>query len=99
MLSQKVHGGGRIFDGLSFVQTLVKLDCLLKVIIAVRQLDAPLLTPKQIWTNRDKAMRRVPICDAAQKFIHAKNFLQHDDARAKAARRQRHVGVELSTVK
>src|SRR5438105_4903538 len=98
MLAQKLNRGRRVFDGFCFVQTLIELDRFLKVSIAVRQLHPALLTPEKIGTNDDESMRRIPIGDAPQEFIHAKNLLQYDDPWAIPARGQSHVGIELAAV-
>ena len=99
MFAEKFNRGGRIFNGSAFIQTLIELYSPLRVSIAVRQLYAALLSPKQIGTDRHESARRVPVGDAAQEFIDAKNLLQDDDAWAEARRRQCDVGVELSAVK
>src|SRR5258706_5824414 len=99
MFAKKFKRGGRVFDSLREIQTLIELYRFLKVIIAVGQLYAALLPPKQIGTERHKAMRCVPVSDAAQEFIDPKNLLQDNDPWAEARGRQRDVGVEFSTVK
>jgi hypothetical protein len=64
----------------------------------VRDVDASLLPPKQIGTDCDKSMRRIPIAHVAHELINAKDFLQHDHAWTIATGRQREVSIELATV-
>src|SRR5437764_6519054 len=98
MFAKKFNRGGRIFDSFGFIETLIELYRFLKVSIAVRQLHAPLLPPKQIGTDSDKTVRCVPISDAAQEFVDPKYFLQDNDAWPEARRRQRDVRLEPSAV-
>ena len=92
MLSEEFHRGGRIFDSFPYIEALIKRKCLLPIgFRLVSQLNSRFLSPKEIGTQRDEAMRRMPITNAAHVFIDAKDFLQDDDAWTKPARRHREI--------
>src|SRR5689334_19536451 len=98
MLSQKVERGGGVFNGLRFIDLLIKLDGFLPVVAFVSQLDAGLDAPEQIRNECDKSMRRIPVSDIAQVLIDAKDLLEHDDAWPITTRRQCQVTIKLPVI-
>src|SRR5205814_1244464 len=99
MFTQKIHRRRRIFDSFGFIKSLIQLKRLLPFGFAlVSHVDAAFLPPKQIGTDRDKAVRRVPVAGVTHELIDAKDFLKDDDAGTIATRRQSDVGIEFPTV-
>jgi hypothetical protein len=99
MLTQELHRGGRVFYRLRFIESLIKLKRFLPFSFRfVSNIDAGLLPPKEIRADGDKPVRRIPITNITHDLIHAKNFLQDDDAWPETAGRQRQVGAEFSAI-
>ena len=100
MLAQEFKRGRCILNRLHFIKSLVELKrSLPSGFRLIGQFNAPLLSPKQVGTNRDKPVRRIPVANVPQEFIDAKDFLQDDNARSVTSGGQRRVGVKLSAIK
>src|ERR1051325_6512391 len=99
MFAQGFSGGGRIFDSFREVETLIKLKGFLPFRFGlIGQHNYPLLAPKQVRTDGHKSPRRVPITHLPHVGVDAKDFLQHDNARAVATGRQSEIGVKLLVI-
>src|SRR6266567_9015714 len=99
MLAQKFQRGRGILDGFCFIEALIERECFLPFGFAlVSHIDAALLSPEQIGTDGYESVRRIPIANIAHVFVHAKDFLQDNDAWAKATGRQSHVRIKLAAV-
>ena len=81
-----------------FVDLLIKLDSFVPVVAFVGELDSAFDSPEKIRTERDKAMRCIPVGDTAHVAVDAKDLLQHDDAWSIATRGQGKIAVELPAV-
>ena len=99
MLAQEFNGRGRILDRFCKVEALIKLKCLLPFRFGlIGQFNSRLLPPKQIRTDGDKSVRGIPITNLPHVGVDAKDFLQHDNARAITAGGQREITVELTFI-
>src|SRR5215510_180114 len=99
MFAQEFRSRRRIFDSFPKVEILIKLKCFLQLSFRfVSQLDARLLPPKEIGTNRHDSMRGIPITHLPHVSVDAKDFLQDDYSRTITARRQRKVTIELFVI-
>ncbi len=96
--TQKLERRRRVFDGFVFVDLLIKLDRFVPVVAFVGELHAAFDAPEQIRTERDEAVRRVPVSNAAHVAVDAEDLLEHDDAWSITARGQGKVAVELAAV-
>ena len=88
-----------ISDALVDVEALVEREGLLPFGLGlVRDVDAGLLTPEKVGTDRAEARSGQAIADIAHDLIDAEDLLNHDDPGAAAFRRHRQIGVEFPIV-
>src|SRR5690349_23770790 len=97
-MPQKLNRRCGVFDRLCLVEFLIERNCFVPIVAFVGELYAALEAPEQIWSNGDEAVRRIPIGDATNVVVDAKDLLKHDDAWSIATRRQGNVGIELATI-
>ncbi len=62
------------------------------------ELDARLDPPEQVGGEREIAVGGEPVAFPPDARVHAENFLDHDDRRARRCRRARDIGIELGAV-
>src|ERR1051326_2560928 len=99
MLPQEFGSDRRVLHSFREVEPLIKLKSLLPFRFGlVSQLNSRFLAPKKVGTDRHKSVCCIPVTHLPHVLVNAKDFLQHDDARAITTGRQSKVGVELSVI-
>src|SRR6266403_107813 len=98
MGTQKIDRRRRILDSLRLVEALIKGERLFHVRAFICKVYASLLAPEKIRTKRDKPMGGIPVGDAANIFIDAKYFLEHDNTWSVSAGRQSQVAIKLTRI-